>query len=248
MKPYQKGTVMTAMNPKLGIQEQCREVETTVKQIMNKLRLTYTVPVPEFMIVWEENIFDLSGSLARIENHRLYLNKLLLATKPYYEKLRSLPVTLELGTPYGNKILTFPYGKILDLLGEAPLLPEGEVLVHDIQIRGEITRVIIREALAQLDGWLASDTSDARCLRNGIMSSYEHLMQGTTPTPVSDRIWEKDPDVQAWRESSGGFPLLFPYLKDHSYYDEVVAYLGRSGPPRENETLPEYIARALSEL
>ncbi len=243
---------MTSLDPELGMLRQRNRIESIVMNTLNRLRRQFGVPVPELNIRWEENEFNLSLTASRIQGTTLYLSKQELVVRPYNIARRKVPITLEIGTPEGKKVVTFPYGKLLDLLGSTPSpnpFSLKEESLTDGQIAGEVTQVVVRDVLEKLSSWLANDLWSARCMRNGIVSSYEHLVKETTPTPLSNDLWKSDdPGVHCWLETNGGFFLLYPYLKDYFRYDEIIERFEQSGPPTIEEDLPRYMSRTLSPL
>jgi hypothetical protein len=244
---------MTTLFEDKGLQAQALKVESMVTAIIAELKNRYGVPVPKLAVVWDKGDPRPFSTCARVENNNLYLSWTDLVFIPYNRARRDTPVSLELNTPDGKMCLTFPYHKILDWLIPPPKIQialgaPGSTPMTDPEMKREIAGAIVSHVLEQLDGWLTTDHANIRCLRNGIVSVYGHLMAGTMPTQVSERIWETDdPGLEKWRESEGGFFVLYPYLKDY-LYTEVLGCLKNANPPNAGERLPEYITRTLQSL
>jgi hypothetical protein len=243
---------MTSLFEEKGLLAQSQKIEAMAKSIIQKLQSPYGVLTSGLGIEWEEADNYFFGRVARVQDKILYLNKQELVRVPYEHAVRLTPVTLSLGTPAGEVKLTFPYGKIIDWLNPKPKIPtmldRTNLPLSEIEMKGRITEAIVSNSLSKLGGWLANNDTNARCLRNGIIISYGHLIAGTVPTPVSANIWKVDDiGIQNWRENEGGFTLLYPHLKD-CLYTEVIRLLQNARPPALGEHLPDYITRVLETL
>lgn len=244
---------MINLDPALGLQEQKSEIECTARTIISKQQHEYGVTAHDLSIAWEEGTSDTLSTVARVNSDILYLNTPLLVTIPYYNALRETLVSLEIGTPEGKKSINLPYGKLIDWLWLGPHMKcpiAGEIkALSRAQMCGEIARALTEAALKKLDGWLASNHSDALCIRKGIVDVYESIFSMSTPTLVSERIWNLyDTDVRSWRESSGGYHLLAPYLISYFTCNEVIKILSEAGPPMRHENLPTYFSRVFALL
>lgn len=242
---------MTSLIPEKGLAEQKKKIESLAQDVMLRLQSRYGVPASGLYIGWEDCGAHPFGRFGRVADGVLYLNQHELVDMPYDKAVRETPVTLSLRTSEGEIEITFPYDKVMNWLypSRVPAIFEiDRPALTDVDIKAGITEVVVTYVVEQMGGWLATEDTNARCLKNGIIKSYGHIMAETMPTAVTANIWNvHDPGLQSWRETEGGFTLLYPHLKDY-LYGEVINLIRDAGPPVLRENLPDYVTRVLEPL